>query len=223
MYPPRDLWRLLFLAVLFGVFACSNPPTAPQQVIETGEPPAFFVTAPSPGIVALRSYHPLKKPMSVSKRIGPRGGVIEIDKLDVGIYFPRGALSEGTRITVKALAGSVVGFEFAPHGLTFDVPVEIRIDEDSPLLADFDSDDFDDLDDDDDVDRSAYTRSGLLGVYFLGDPAAGVVPRETLPIYVDDDDLVLEISHFSGYALSEPSEGRKKGYAVASGLVDDGG
>ncbi len=204
MYPPRDIWRLLSLAVLLGVFACADLPIAPEPVIETGEPPAFFMTAPGPGIVALRSHHPLKKAISVSKRIGPRGGVIEIKKLGVRIYFPKGALSERTRITVKALAGSVVGFEFAPHGLIFDVPVEIRIDKDSPLLADFDVGS-----EEHDGDGSAYTLPGLVGVYFLGDPATGVIPLETLPIYMDGDDLVLEITHFSGYALA--------GYAVASG------
>lgn len=194
---PRNIWRLLSLAVLVSVFACSDLPTAPEPVIETGEPPAFFRTPPSPGMVALRSHHPLKKAVTVSKRIGPRGGVIEIKKLGVRIHFPQGALSERTRITVKALSGSVVGFEFEPHGLIFDVPVEIRIDIESPLLADFDVGG-----DEQDGDGSAYTLPGLVGVYFLGDPATGVIPLETLPIYVDGDDLVLEITHFSGYAVA---------------------
>ncbi len=203
MYRPRDIWRLLSLAVLLGVFACTKPPTAPESVIETGEPPAFFVTAPGPGLVALRSHHPLKKAISVSKRIGPKGGVIEIEDLDVRLYFPKGALSEKTRITVSALAGSVVGFEFGPHGLIFDVPVEIRIDEDSPLLEDIDLDsDEDDGDDEHDGDGSAYTLPDLVGVYFVGDPATGVTPLEIVPIYVDGDELVFEITHFSGYAVA---------------------
>ena len=129
----------------------------------------------------------------------PREGGIEIKKLGVRIYFPRGALSERTRITVKPLEGSVVGFTFKPHGLIFDVPVEVRIDQNSPLLADFDVGN----------DGSAYTLPDLVGVYFLGDPANSVIPLEILPIYVDGGDLVLEITHFSGYALA--------GYVVASG------
>ncbi len=197
MYRPRDIWRLLSLAVLLGVFACADLPTAPEPVIETGEPPAFFMTAPGPGIVALRSHHPLKKAIWVRERIGPEGGVIVIDQLDVRIYFPTGALSKRTWITVNALEGSVVGFELAPHGLIFDVPVEIRIDKNSPLLADFDVGSVES-----DGDGSAYTLPDLVGVYFLGDPATGVIPLEILPIHVDGDDLVLEIIHFSGYAVA---------------------
>ncbi len=195
MYRPRDIWRLLSLVALLGVLACSDLPTAQERVIETGEPAAFFLTAPGPGIVALRSHHPLKGAVTVTKSIGPKGGVIKIKKLGVRIYFPKRALSEKTEITVKALGGSVVGFEFGPHGLTFDAPVEIRIDRDSPLLADLDLGD-------DDGDGSAYTLSGLVGIYFLGDPLTGVIPLETLPMYVDGDVVVLEISHFSGYAIA---------------------
>jgi hypothetical protein len=74
--------------------------------------------------------------------------------------------------------------------LDFNVPVEIRIDKDSSLLSglDFRGDESGDTD--------------LVGVYFLGDPASGVTPLEILPIYLDGDDFVLEISHFSGYAVA---------------------
>ena len=99
-------------------------------------------------------------------------------------------LSEKTRITVSVFGGSAVAFEFGPHGLAFDVPVEIRINKDSPLLSGFDHN----------GDESGDT--GLVGVYFLGNPASGVTPLETLPIYMDGDDLVLEIWHFSGYAVA---------------------
>ena len=203
----RNAWSLASVGLVLGLFACTDHPTSSEPAIAAGEAPAFFRTAPGPGMVALRSYDRLKQAVTVSKRIGPRGGVIEIEKLDVRIYFPRGALSERTRITVEALEGSVVGFEFQPHGLIFDVPVEIRIDEDSPLLADFDIDTDEESDEkrdkeDEDEDGSAFTLPDLVGVYFLGDPARGVIPLETLPIYIDDGDVVLEIIHFSGYAVA---------------------
>ena len=191
----RSIWYLISGTLVLVLFACIDHPTASDPPRQTS--PTFFMTAPGPGIMALRSHPPLKTAITVSERIGPRGGVIEIEKLGVRIYFPRGALSEKIRITVRALGGSVVGFEFEPHGLIFDVPVEIRIDEDSPLFANHE--DFDDFDVED---GSAYTLSGLMGVYFLGDPATGVVPLEILPIYVDGDELVLEIIHFSGYAVA---------------------
>ena len=43
---------------------------------------------------------------------------------------------------------------------------------------------------------------GLLGVYFVGNSTSGVTPVETLPLYMEDGAVVLEITHFSGYAVA---------------------
>ncbi len=203
MYRPSDVWRLLSLAVLIGAFACTDLPTATEPVIETGEATPFFLRAPAPGMEVLHKRRSRNTgdtgdtAIIVSKKMGPKGGVIQLRELGVRIYFPRDALSRKTEITVKAFGGSAVAFEFGPHGLTFNVPVEIRIAKDSPLLVNFEGG-FDDYD----GGESGFTIDGLVGVYFLGNPATGVIPLETIPIYLDGDELVFEIWHFSGYAVA---------------------
>jgi hypothetical protein len=199
MYRPQHIRRFFLLAVLIGIFGCSDLPTVPESVIETEDATPFFLRAPRPGMDVLRKRGRSKDSRSAgttaSKRIGERGGVIELKGLGVRILFPRRALSERTRITVDVFGGSAVAFEFAPHGLTFRVPVEIRIAVDSPLLSGYGNHESD-------RESAHYVLRDLVGVYFLGSPSAGVTPLETLPIYVEGDELVLEISHFSGYAVA---------------------
>ncbi len=203
MYRPRDIWRFLSLAVLIGLFACTDLPTSPEPVQEAEVETPFFLRAPGPGIEVLRKRPKAPRPgdsgssqgnendgQSASKKISSKGGVIEFRDLDVRIVFPRGAVSKKTRITVSVFGGPAVAFQFEPHGLDFNVPVEIRIGKDSSLLSGLDSQ----------GDESGGT--GLVGVYFLGNPASGVTPVEVLPIYLDGNDFVLEISHFSGYAVA---------------------
>lgn len=202
MYRPSDVWRLLSLAVLIGAFACTDLPTATEPVIETGEATPFFLRAPAPGMEVLhrrRSGNTRdagNTAIIVRKKIDQKGGVIQLGELGMRIYFPRGALSRKTEITVKAFGGSAVAFEFGPHGLTFNVPVEIRIDKNSPLLSGYTGGY------DSDWGEAGYALDGLVGVYFLGNPATGVTPLETIPIYMDGDELVFEIWHFSGYAVA---------------------
>jgi hypothetical protein len=202
MYRLQDIRRFLSLAVLIGIFGCSDLGTVPESVVETDEATPFFLRAPLPGMDVLRKRTRPGGPRSrettgttVSKRIGDKGGVIEFNDLGVRIIFPRGALSERTRITADVFGGSAVAFEFAPHGLTFRVPVEIRIDRGSPLLSRYEG--FEDG-----GGEAHYALGDLVGVYFLGNPATGVTPLETLPMYVDGTEVVLEISHFSGYAVA---------------------
>jgi hypothetical protein len=51
------------------------------------------------------------------------GGTISIPEAGLTIVVPAFALTSTTLISVTALAGSDVAYEFAPHGTTFLVPV----------------------------------------------------------------------------------------------------
>ena len=193
----RNTWYLAAATLVLGVFGCSEQPTAGDRSPQTSAA-GFFDRAPATGFGALEWLEPVEQDIEIREEIGPSGGVIRLRRIGVQLRFPAGAVSENVLIEARALPGSVVAFEFGAHGLTFQAPVEIRIEGDR-LGGSW-------------LDRGAEeifdgteTRRyllGLLGVYFVGDPGSEVTPVETLPIYLDDGDVVLEIRHFSGYAVA---------------------
>ena len=121
--------------------------------------------------------------MTVTRTIGASGGVMEFRKLGASIVFPEGALTETLTIEARAIAGSVVAFEFSPHGIDFDVPVQIRID--SRMLAPGWSGSIEGGDQLDEPNRRMLRRhlSKLIGAYYVGSRAGGAAPLETLPMY----------------------------------------
>jgi hypothetical protein len=78
--------------------------------------------------LVLKRLTPLDSSISVTAIIGPNGGAIKINAAGGKIEVPAGALSEPTTITMTALAGPNVAYEFQPHGLTFAQPVKIQQD-----------------------------------------------------------------------------------------------
>ncbi|PYP79492.1 MAG: hypothetical protein DMD35_07965 [Gemmatimonadetes bacterium] len=49
--------------------------------------------------------------------MGPDGGTLAIVEAGVNVTLPRGALTSTTTITMTARAGSLVAYDFAPHGV----------------------------------------------------------------------------------------------------------
>jgi hypothetical protein len=66
---------------------------------------------------------PLANPITVSKTIGRAGGVLSIPAAGVTVVVPAGALANDTKITMTARAGSLLAYDFAPHGVTFALPL----------------------------------------------------------------------------------------------------
>lgn len=66
---------------------------------------------------------PLTEHIAVSRTIGSEGGLLAIPEAGVSVLVPPGALSEPTAITMTARAGSLVAYDFAPHGVTFARPL----------------------------------------------------------------------------------------------------
>jgi hypothetical protein len=66
---------------------------------------------------------PLPYPITVSKTIGQSGGVLSIPAAGVTVVVPAGALNADTQITMTARAGYLLAYDFAPHGVTFNVPL----------------------------------------------------------------------------------------------------
>jgi hypothetical protein len=71
----------------------------------------------------LQRTTPLAAPITVSKSIGVDGGTLAIPQAGVTVVVPKGALAQPTTITMTARAGSLVAYDFAPHGITFAKPL----------------------------------------------------------------------------------------------------
>jgi hypothetical protein len=75
------------------------------------------------GMDGLQRTRPLAEPITVSKVIGPDGGTLAIPEAGVTVTVPRGALATTTNIVMTARAGTLVAYDFAPHGITFAKPL----------------------------------------------------------------------------------------------------
>lgn len=145
-------------------------------------------------ITPLKRKTPLAAPITVSKTIGILGGTIAIPQAGIAIVVPPLAVPSTKTITVTALAGDNVAYEFQPHGLKFTLPLVVT----------------------QDVSKTSATQNGLLSGlalklgYF---PDANHVTTVTELLNVQLDLLHLTaistVWHFSGYiyASGRESEG----------------
>ena len=117
---------------------------------------------------------------SVSKSIGPAGGVIVVGPHSLTI--PRGALSKTVTITATARAGEHVRVDFEPHGLRFSSRATLKL---------------------------SYAHCGrrplLPRVAYVGDSGGLLRILELLPALLDgsSDRVNARIRHFSGYAIAD--------------------
>ncbi len=75
------------------------------------------------GVNGLQRTTPLAVPITVTKAIGSEGGTLAIPQAGVTVTVPRGALAQTTTITMTARAGTLVAYDFAPHGIVFAKPL----------------------------------------------------------------------------------------------------
>ena len=109
------------------VAACASEPTRPPM---TAAAPSHslnggvLATATNHiGILGLLRNTPLSAPITVSKIVGSGGGTLSIPQAGVTVTIPSGALASNTVITMTARVGSLVAYDFAPHGITFAKPL----------------------------------------------------------------------------------------------------
>ena len=80
----------------------------------------------APGVVTVLTRDtPLATSLSASATIGVLGGTIELPGAGLTVTVPAFAVTTPTTITVTAVAGSQVAYEFEPHGLQFAVPLGV--------------------------------------------------------------------------------------------------
>ncbi|MGI9625323.1 MAG: hypothetical protein ACR2QM_00690 [Longimicrobiales bacterium] len=109
--------------------ACDDAVTGP----DLGSTEAVAFQGPSNNLTTstgenvLTWSQPLTETVTVTERIGKRGGKLGIEGL-IYLEVPKGALSKRTELSMTALAGEDVAFKFGPHGTHFNKPVSIWVD-----------------------------------------------------------------------------------------------
>ena len=145
----------------------------------------------------LQRRTPLARDITVSSVIGKSGGVLEIREAGLRLFVPPGAVDGPVDFTATALKGSMIAYEFGPHGTTFNKPLTFR--QDLKPTTWF------------------HHKSGVqleLG-YFkdksqIDAPRGRVLIDEFLPaVEVKQSRIQFDIHHFSGYVLAS---GRKSSY-----------
>lgn len=136
--------------------------------------------------VVARSPLSLVASATVKKTIGSAGGVIEFPGYGLRFTVPPGALDEDVEISIRALPGGVVAYEFAPHGLQFKVPATFEQDLRFGIVLPWQK---------------------LGGGYFKDDRQVDAQSKsaeidESLKAYRSNGWLSFPVKHFSGYLVS---------------------
>ena len=140
--------------------------------------------------VALERTDALLAPVSTSVVIGRNGGKIELKDLGLKLTVPSGAiLANSITITVTALAGKQVAYEFQPHGTVFLKALKFEQSTDNTSWD------------------KLKVRGTVMGGYFqnadqLNLWGLAALLNETYPITVDGSKLSFDVWHFSGYMVS---------------------
>lgn len=126
--------RLATLAIGLAVAGCGTDRTSAPNTLDpassrSGDLLGGVVTTATSvlnltPVVGLKRTTPLPTSITVTQVIGSAGGTLRIPDAGVTVTVPAGALSAPTTISMTALGGSLVTYDFAPHGITFARPLE---------------------------------------------------------------------------------------------------
>jgi hypothetical protein len=114
-------WRSLLLGLAgFGLAGCSvDGATAPKRP----DGPSAALLGNLLTKDALTRKTELTSDITVSAVIGKAGGRLTIPAAGFELTVPAGAVVSETVFTVTAISGTLVAYEFGPHGLKFRVPL----------------------------------------------------------------------------------------------------
>jgi hypothetical protein len=104
-----------------AIWGCSDAPVATAPADPAGANTQLLGSPARVNVVTRTT--PLASPVSASRTIGLFGGLISLPDAGVIVMVPAFALTTPTLITVTALAGNQVAYEFEPHGTQFRVPL----------------------------------------------------------------------------------------------------
>jgi hypothetical protein len=189
------------VAVVAAACVSTDVPTAPSG--PAAEIPSIEATPASANltnllglgnpveVTPLQRTAPLANSVSTSAVMGPLGGTLSLPSAGLLVVVPPLALSSRQTITVTAVAGSNVAYEFAPHGLKFNVPLVV-------------------------TQNLAVTQAGNNGLVSPLSLFAGYFPDSTKPTSITESlnvnvNLLNQLAtfsvwHFSGYILASGRE-----------------
>jgi hypothetical protein len=122
--------RLLAVASLIVVSSCDSGVTEPTPTPVAPAAPTTasrLLLAPTKVNVVTRNT-PLAAPISASATVGIFGGQIKLPGAGLKVVIPALAVGRSTKITVTAVAGNQVAYEFQPHGIRFLLPLIVTQD-----------------------------------------------------------------------------------------------
>lgn len=184
-------------AALMAACSGSERSTGPALVAESSSSSSLRAASGArreDTVMTLKRLTPLSAAVSVQGVIGPAGGELAVPGSGGSIVIPAGALGQPTLITMTALAGPDVAYDFQPH-LRFAVPARMYQELAGTAAA---------------LHPRADGRLG--GAYYEGDLASNFVDqlrsrakvKELRHGSVDPRNRVLSftVDHFSGYLAS---------------------
>ncbi len=186
--------RLLAVATLVAVTSCDSP-TAPAPTPSNNSASRLLI-APTKVKVVTRNT-PLAAPISASATIGLLGGQIKLPGAGLKVVVPALALTRATTITVTAVAGNQVAYEFYPHGTKFLVPLIVTQD-----LANTNAAGSGGL-------LNSLLSGGIFAGYFssvsdLNQPGGTALVSELLGVVLNlsSKTATFTVFHFSGYLVA---------------------
>jgi hypothetical protein len=198
------IFRIAALAAATFLAACSSDSATSVAAPDTQRSNGL-VTDLVGGLVnglipakALQRTTTVAAPITRSATITKAGGVIEIPETGLRVEVPANAIPGNTlTITVTALAGKSVAYDFAPHGTVFLKPLVFRQSLVQTTWA------------------QSLLKPTLSGGYFANTSQVNLTTgitllNEVLPLTVLQSEARFNIFHFSGYMVSG---GRQSSYS----------
>jgi hypothetical protein len=114
-------------ALLGGLAACADSPTASPAASLTPKAGASheLIAGAPVAVQGLLRTAPLAQTVVVTKTLSSGGGGITVPGTDFQLQVPNGAFAgKSMTFTIRAYAGSVVAYDFQPHGVTFLKPLK---------------------------------------------------------------------------------------------------
>ena len=188
--------RLTIALATLGLLSACSPdvPTAPAAV-ERSNGLIGSVLGTTTGtltqVTSLLRSSELATPITRSRTFDRAGGLLEIPELGFSLSVPAGAIPvESLRITVTAVAGKMVAYDFEPHGTKFLMPLTFTQELSGTNGL-----------------SSLLLGATLSGGYFKSNTQLNVsggtaLIDESFSVLLRGTSASFKISHFSGYMVS---------------------